>query len=209
MGILFRCFRLLSAVSLVFPLVACQSQTLKGLVNSRGPQALTVSVEGEHEKFEKHADYLVMTLPREGVSHLLPLIEEQDKIKLSARNEAHVTVISPPEFQTLKALISMSEINEIAERWEIQKSEVHAVCIGRGEAALNGHEERTYFVVVEAENLFSIRRAVRDLFVERGGDAESFKADHFYPHITIGFTKQDLHEQNGVIKNAKSCRWGI
>jgi 2'-5' RNA ligase len=192
-----------------FSLVSCQSQSLKSLSNSRGPQGAALSLEGEHVKFEKHPDYLVMTLPRDAVSHLLPAIESQENVKLISRNESHITVITPPEFAVLKTHLSIGEIDEIAERWEIQKSEIQPVCIGGGRANVNGHEERAYFVVVQAENLLSIRRAIRDLFVERGGDNANFNADHFYPHITIGFTKQDIHEQNGVIKTAKSCLWSL
>ena len=63
-----------------------------------------------------------------------------------------------------------------------------------------GQNEFTYFVVVQSEDLISIRKKIQDSFVGKGGDKNDFNPLNYFPHITLGFTKRDLHESDGVIK---------
>lgn len=32
-----------------------------------------------------------------------------------------------------------------------------------------------------------------------------FRAERFFPNITVGFNKRDLHESDGVIKDKTTC----
>ncbi len=126
--------------------------------------------------------------------------ESKSKVELKNRGEAHVTVITPPEFnESLAAQINIEKVHEMAETLQMQESTVlEPVCVGRGEAKIDGQTEYTYFLVVKAPKLLEVRKALQE-------KAKAFDAAHFYPHVTLGFTKQDLHEQQGVIKNDKSC----
>ncbi len=126
--------------------------------------------------------------------------------KIKNRGEAHITVVTPVEFnQVLRKKISIDEINIIASDYHIQESRFDVVCIGEGKASIKGRVERNYFVVVESSDLIEIRKSIQNLYVSRGGDPSEFVAEHFFPHITLGFTKRDLHENDGVTKDRMSC----
>ncbi len=158
-----------------------------------------------------HLNYLAMTLPFAPFRDVYDqLNERRDVGKLISRGEAHVTVLTPPEFDLLKAHVSMAEINQIALDMKIQATELKPICLGEGRAVVEGVQQSTYFIVVQAEGLFKIRRAIADLYALRDKRAGLnpelvFHADHFYPHVTIGFTRLDLFEQQGVIKDDRSC----
>lgn len=120
--------------------------------------------------------------------------------------EAHITVVTPVEFdQVLKKVnITMNEIEAIAKRYEIQQSRLNILGIGSAKRTINNEEHETFFIIVDSENLRLIRQQVFYLFVKRGGDRSLFDPTWFFPHITLGFTKdRDLHESHGVYKNLK------
>jgi hypothetical protein len=127
------------------------------------------------------------------------------------RGEAHVTVITPPEYGAMLApYLSMKEINQIALGMDIQNADLHVICIGKGETKLGGRLEQTYYVVIESQKLLAIRQAVYDQALVRSMElgivSPPFDAKDFHPHITLGFTRRDLHEQDGVIKDTSTCR---
>lgn len=118
------------------------------------------------------------------------------------QGEAHVTTITPPEYSlVLRKHISAEKIDQIALEYQIQSSDLEVIGLGKGEAKVDGKSEQTYFVIVRSENLLKIRRAIHRAFVEAGGSTNAWNPEAFYPHITIGFTKRDLHEADGVIKD--------
>ena len=118
--------------------------------------------------------------------------------------EAHVTVITPVEYsQALMSKVSMKEINSIAKNNQIQNSDLKILGMGSGEKIAQGKKQETFFIIVDSMNLRKIRHLVYDLFVKRGGDPSAFDPTWFFPHITIGFTKTDLHENSGIFKNLK------
>lgn len=123
---------------------------------------------------------------------------------LKNRGEAHITVITPPEYdRALKSHISIERIHEIARNQDIQRTDFQVVCMGRGRK----DADETYFLVVTAPALLEIRRHVHREFIAAGGSPADFDPENFYPHITLGFTNKDLHQEDGVIKNELSCRW--
>jgi hypothetical protein len=122
--------------------------------------------------------------------------------------EAHITVISPPEFFSALAgpnvrepLVSMDDIARIAESNKIQESDLSVLGVGSSMKKLDGKLESTFFLVLKSENLLKIRREISDLYLHRGGGPGAFNPELFAPHITIGFTKRDLHAADGVVKN--------
>ncbi|HLE11508.1 MAG: hypothetical protein A2504_05890 [Bdellovibrionales bacterium RIFOXYD12_FULL_39_22] len=120
--------------------------------------------------------------------------------------EAHVTVITPPEFNNIiRKYIPMKRIEAIALRHSIQSSELQVLGLGKGSALVDGQKQLTYFIIVDAPNLIKIRREIYKEFIQQGGPAASWDPDHFYPHITIGFTSRDLHESDGVFKDVSHC----
>jgi hypothetical protein len=117
--------------------------------------------------------------------------------------EAHVTVVTPPEyFNIIKNFVGIDRIEQIAIEMGIQYSELSILGIGRGTALINEKKEETYFTIIQSRNLFRIRQQIYKEYLQKGGPADAWDPNHYYPHITIGFSSlSDLHESNGVIKD--------
>ena len=195
---------LIKLIGIVILFVACQQMPDKGDGNS--PLKVSASAfDGSQQNFVPQKNYVSMPLPFAPFAQLFEQLSGSVPEKLISRGEAHVTVLTPPEFDQLKARMSIDEINAIALALGIQNVEVKPFCLGRGDAIIEGKREQTYYVVVAAEGLRKIRRAVAAEFVKRGGSAAAFDSEHFHPHVTVGFTKRDLFDQDGVLKNQKSC----
>ena len=144
-------------------------------------------------------DYLSMNVPYAPAHKIdVELMRRLGKT-LRDRNEAHITVITPPEYQSISAQISMTEIKPLAKSLNLQSSKFEVRCLGRGQ--IKGNLE-TYYLVVVSDDLVTFREAIEKRVKAGGG---TFDAEHFYPHITIGFTQRDLHEADGVIKDEASC----
>ncbi len=122
----------------------------------------------------------------------------------NADGEAHVTVITPPEYaNAIKPYVSMERIEAIAKESDIQRSVIDILGIGSGEAVINGKKEQTYFLIVASNELLNIRYRIYDEYLKNGGPKDAWDPAHFYPHITIGFTLRDLFEADGVIKDVE------
>jgi 2'-5' RNA ligase len=159
-----------------------------------------------HTLHQPMQSYLSMNLPYRHYQELLQYTEQQEDIHLLNRGEAHITVISPVEYDSaLKRHLSIEEIHEIAERAGIQKTPFEEICIGRGQKILQGRPEKTYFVVVQSEGLVKLRQLIAEAFVAHGGHPQDFHPEIFYPHVTLGYTARDLHFEDGVIKNKSTC----
>lgn len=116
--------------------------------------------------------------------------------------EAHVTVVTPLEYHdVLKQHVSIDRIDAIARDGRIQEAQLKVLGIGCGRAMVDGKSEETYFLVVESDDLLRVRQRIHDAYVAAGGRPGSWDPKHFYPHVTIGYTKRDLHEADGVIKD--------
>lgn len=160
--------------------------------------------DGRHLNSDRDPNYLAMKLPYPPFEALRMKLEAKLGRKLNHRGEAHITVLTPPEFATLSRYLTIHEIHEIALRLRLQNARVSEICLGEG--AIKTPAMQTYFVVVQAPELIAIRRAIRDAVIERGGDRSLLNAEHFYPHITVGFTDRDLHEGDGVTKSPQTCQ---
>ena len=156
----------------------------------------------KHEGTGAFDSYLTMEIKYGPVKELFKQVAHAELKPLRNRGEAHITVITPVEyFEVLKEKVSIKEINEIAVHNNIQKSVFEVVCLGKG----SFKKDETFYLVLKSADLIKIRNEIQKLFISRGGKAEAFKASHFFPHITLGFTTRDLHEADGVIKDEKSC----
>ena len=122
--------------------------------------------------------------------------------ELKHRGEAHITVITPPEYRDiLSEFMTMEEIRHLAHAFNLQSSPFHIACLGRGTYA----ELETYFLLVESPRLLQFRQKIQTIYEQRGGVVGGFVAEHYFPHITIGFTQRDLHESDGVRKDPRTC----
>lgn len=167
-------------------------------------------------EFTPHDNWLGLQLNFEPAANLRSQVEKNlipvqgpGAIILKNRGEAHITVITPIEYDVLKTHMNIKDIEKIALKQGLQKTRWTPVCVGEGRIK----EMTNYFVVVKSPDLLRVRRAIETEFKKRAQKAPltvaagKFEAAHFYPHITLGFTERDLHEADGVIKDQKLCRW--
>jgi hypothetical protein len=118
--------------------------------------------------------------------------------KLNNRGEAHITVITPPEFKIVSSVVDASTVHQEWENWP--KKSFKQICLGEGKLYEKDQLLKTYYIVVESSDLLEFRNDLKKKY-----NIKNFSADVFYPHITIGFTVKDLHLEQGVVKNKKSC----
>jgi 2'-5' RNA ligase len=163
----------------------------------------------QNEPFLAHDIALAMNITYSPIRKLRSQLESALNIRLdyfkgwNPEGEAHITIITPPEFEVLKSKLSMQEMNAIAGRYDIQLSRLMILGLGSAKIKIAGQEESTYFLIVDSYELRTIRQMIFYEFTRRGGDRSRFDPTWFFPHITIGYTKRDLHESDGIIKNLK------
>lgn len=174
-------------------------------------QAVTYNLSEDVFQNEKvslliYDNYLTMNINYDPIKKLMVQLNDHRKTPLKDRGESHITVITPVEYDNvLKTKININEINAIAARERIQKTAFEIVCIGKGSVKIQNKEESTFYIVVNSPGLLKVRREIQQLFIKNGGAKEAFIPENYHPHITLGFTKRDLHESDGIIKNKKSC----
>jgi len=156
-----------------------------------------------HQGKKEFDNYLTMELPYAPVEKLLHDLEKKISKKLITRMEAHITVVTPIEYNhILSPILSMNKIENIAKNLNIQNSPFKIKCLGKAQV----NKDETYYLVVESEALEKIRSQITKEFIMDRGPIGLFKPiKGYYPHITIGFTKRDLHIEDGVIKNEETC----
>ena len=160
-----------------------------------------------HSGQGRFSNYLAMNIKFQPVKDLLTQLRNHKNIELKSRGEAHITVITPIEFNDIlkKKNVTMKQIDSIANKHKIQNTQFQILCLGSGSLFIDRKSEKTYFIVVRSNELIKIRKEIQSIYISNGGKAKDFRPMHFYPHITIGFTERDLHESDGVIKNVDSC----
>ncbi|CAM0139340.1 unnamed protein product [Umbelopsis sp. WA50703] len=90
---------------------------------------------------------------------------------LQSRGEAHITVISPPEFSVLAAAnVTIDDINKIAVDYEIQASNFEVICLGRAKV----EDNTVYQIIVYSDDLVRIRTRIFQLYWNNGGNPALF-----------------------------------
>lgn len=159
-----------------------------------------------HSENKPMKSYVAMNLAYEPISEIRKNLEKHLGQKLISRDEAHITVITPPEYdKVLKKRVGIQELNSLAQKRNLQTTSFKLLCIGKGTTTIDGAAQSTYYAVVDSESLYTFRKEVQKLYVSRGGRALDFNPELFFAHITLGFTKRDLHLEDGVTKDATSC----
>jgi len=149
-----------------------------------GPYGSYITRNLDYPKYEKVFEQLKKNYP-----------------KLKNRGEAHITVLTPVEFYcyfktagtTIKQLEDMIgpfiHENGFKVDFSIESLGSHQV-----------DEKETFFIIVNSQDLIKLRKKWATL------PNKGFKPEVFYPHITIGFTDQDLHSSQGVVKDELHSR---
>ena len=149
--------------------------------------------------------YISLAVPFAPANELKKAIEKETGLRLKDRGEAHITLVTPIEMQELLKKLSLATIVSLFEVDTIQEETFRTVCVGRGDLQQGNKKMSTFYVVVKSSDFFERRVRLAQAFIQAGGSHNSFKANHFFPHITLGFTERDLHENDGIIKDAGSC----
>ncbi len=159
-----------------------------------------------HEESLPMKSWLGMNISYPEIQSLKNDLEKKIQLELKSRDEAHITVLTPIEYdKVISKKITITEVHDLAERMKIQNTRFKSLCVGSGSKEIDGKTESTYYVVVKAENLLKIREMIHKVYIARGGNSKDFDPFNYYPHITIGFTKRDLHFEEGIIKDERSC----
>jgi len=153
--------------------------------------------------------WIQQTLDFAYVKPLFDQVQKMIKKPLTSRGEAHITLITPPEYdQVLKpAGITMDDLNKLAVKMWIQKAEFKVKCLGRARVPLKYPTEadEVYFIVVESDDLLKIREEIQKMYISRGGEPSLFAAHAFWPHVTLGYTFRDMFLGDGVWKDTNAC----
>ena len=187
------------------PLAACVSP---GVI-SYDAQRIHGTATSDSQKASATKAYLELPLPFEPIAEIRQDLERREGLTLKNRGEAHITVITPPEFKKIQPLLTMNTIEQIASEFKIQETPLKLICIGKGHLKDQPELGSTFFLVVEADRLFAIRHKIAQEFRAKGGLDRDFNPELFYPHVTLGFTQRDLHYEDGVLKDESSCLYKL
>jgi 2'-5' RNA ligase len=146
--------------------------------------------------------YLAMAVPFAPVEEVFDALGKNVNVKLKNRGEAHITVVTPTEFQgALKGKISLTVANQIADQMNLQDSTFKVECLGSGKVTSSSKNLEAYFLVVSSPDLVDIRKQI----AKKAGNPIGFDPEDYRPHITVGFTERDLHVEDCVYKDLSSC----
>ncbi len=153
--------------------------------------------------------YIAKAIPYGPINKVKKLLETRLETTLQARPEAHLTLVTPPEYQELTKVLKRENILALADRMGIQKSSFSVPCLGKGTKVEGSSIMATYYLVVQDEALTAFRQALAEQFLAQGGKPGQFLPLQYHPHITVAFTKRDLHFEDGVVKDQKSCIFAV
>jgi len=140
-------------------------------------------------RLEDKGSYLGISIPHKFIIPLREKIEKRYNLKLNHRNEAHITVISPPELKKISQYYSKLDLLSKADSF----NDLRAVCVGQF-TDVTKLDKKTFFVVIQSESLRKYRDSIKEL-----------RQSVYHPHITIGFTDTDIYPEQGAIKDESSC----
>lgn len=122
--------------------------------------------------------------------------------------EAHITVVTRPEWeQYFSPHIERKELDIWAQEERIQKSKFSIDGLGSFAKFVSGQQpDSTFFLTVQSKDLIRVRETFLKRLELKTKKKSDFNPSHYFPHITVGFTKTDFHESDGVIKDKAHSR---
>ena len=147
-------------------------------------------------------NYVSLELAYPKYQAILQHLQQGIERKLKSRGEAHITVVTPPEFEILKSKLSPAQIHALAAGFLKKPISFEHVCLGQGKKKIKDQIEQVFFIVVTSSELLQLRRALTE---EGHFNKTEFDPELFFPHITLGFTDRDLYFEDGIIKNKAAC----
>ncbi|CAO3563821.1 unnamed protein product [Mortierella alpina] len=170
-----------------------------------------------HNGTKPFTNWIGLTLDYSYIQPVFNLIKATESIAngtLRTRGEAHITVITPPEFDTVlrPAGVTINELDDLAtvgpQRNRLQKAKFGMECLGRVQVVTKPRhvfQQAIQIILKEYEDLVDYRWDVFNLFVQKGGNPALFDPENFSPHITLGYRHRDIFEVDGVFKRKNAC----
>jgi hypothetical protein len=159
--------------------------------------------------FKPEADWVGIPMPFGPVEKIREELENRIGKKLQHRGEAHITVITPPEFRILAQTLKMNTIDKIVAKEGSMKAPIKVLCLKKVTAVLGNKTEESWFISVDSPELREFRNQVWRRFVANGGLPGDFVWKRWAPHITVGFTSRDLHDEDRISKEKADCAYEL
>jgi len=152
-----------------------------------------------------YGTYFTLDIPYAPVEAVYNQVKDYKYPNLKNRGEAHITVLTPVEYQCYFAksqpIVTMKEIEAAVRKKVPAKIKYKVLALGSGMKVMNGKKEETFFIINESSDLVNVRKIIWELLDDKM--KAKFDPGHFYPHTTVGFTKRDLHESDAILKDMK------
>jgi hypothetical protein len=176
-------------------------------------QTLSLSKEirnvDKRPSFQSHPDWVAVPIPFAPIDKFRQKLEAHIEAKLQHRGEAHVTILTPPEWSILSQILKMEDVEKLALKEHLMKKKFKVKCLKKVTATIQGRSEDSWFVALDSPGLKDFRQEVWRLYVARGGSGDDFKWQRWAPHITVGFTARDLHDEDQINKEKVGCAVNI
>lgn len=158
-------------------------------------------------EFIAHDNWLGINLPFEKYDKLRLQLEGLIGRSLKHRGEAHITLVTPPEYEAFKDTLSMNEVQKILQPQKLQSAKFQHLCIGKIQQKSSERTIETFYVVIESPDLFNQRADLERTLAQKG--YHQFKAKNYSPHITLGFDEVDIHPKSSTAKDSSTCTFPI
>lgn len=169
------------------------------------PLSKEIEVVDKRPYFLSHPDWVAVPLPFAPIDQLRQNLEKSINIKLQHRGEAHITILTPPEWGILSQVLKMEDVEKLVLKERLMNSKFKVKCLKKVTATIKGRSEDSWFLAIDAVGLKDFRQEVWRLYVARGGTADDFKWQRWAPHINVGFTARDLHDEDQINKEKVGC----
>ncbi|MFK8137465.1 MAG: hypothetical protein AB8E15_03805 [Bdellovibrionales bacterium] len=157
---------------------------------------------------------LIKSVDFRSINDLLPLIEMLSKQELNGRsllhrNEAHITVITPPESKTGffpesigidQKILTLDLIKNF--RTDVQEARFDIICVGKRS---DKKGNIVFYLVIESPDIIRIRESIYKV-TKIDPRIKFHPTNNYHPHITIGFIGGDVH---GVSKGKETCVYDV
>ncbi len=159
--------------------------------------------------FKSHPDWVGIPMPYGPVEKIREEVEKRKGKKLQHRSEAHITVITPAEMRILSQTIKVNTVEKVVVKESAMKAPVKVLCLKKVTVVLGKATEESWFISVSSPELLEFRKQVWRRFVANGGLPDDFQWKRWSPHITVGFTSRDLHDEDRISKEKADCSYDL
>lgn len=172
---------------------------------------LNRSIEEQAGAIQNKGSHWAVSIPFASISELTEQLKSASDLKLKNRGEAHITILTPDDLKLLQLTPEKtSRILSIAQREPFSHVRFNVSCLGGIQTGNRTTDPKVFYIVVDSEDILNFRRKIREELFDNSACSspdQDFCPDHYFPHITIGFTKSDIHPRvrDKIKKNKETC----